>query len=191
MHFFFVLFVASATLVYSQQLPQQCAQIALHTSCINEAHQRVDQCGQNLKNGVPDLTFYDCQCKELTSIEKCFWYCNDSPEIMAKLPNEQANAKAWCDQATNMRKNMPITTSKSVPTSTIASTKSPTPTTSSGNGDGGSSVNNPTSTTSRKNYGPSSTLDLTSDAGSYMGSYMGLSSLKMCILAAFVIFYMY
>lgn len=75
------------------QVPQQCAQITLYNGCLTAARQRVNACGQNLKTGVPDLTYYDCQCKELTSALTCFLSCPDSPEIMDQLPTEQANAK--------------------------------------------------------------------------------------------------
>jgi|SRR6478609_3922945 len=156
------------------QLPQQCAQIAVFTQCTTDGRQRVDKCSQNLNSGgVPGQSFYDCQCKELTSIASCYWYCNDSPEILSQLPTDQANAKAWCDQAENMRRNQlstTTTTSKtvSIPTTTqntssTTTTHKSSSTTSTG-GNGGEDA--PTTTTTKKTYGPSSTLDLSSSSQS-------------------------
>jgi len=107
----------------AQQLPQQCTQISLFNACVTAGRQRVDACGQNLPGGVPNISYYDCQCKELTSIETCYTYCPDSPEIQAQLPNEVANAKAWCDTANTMRLNAPSSTT--IPSSVVASTTHP------------------------------------------------------------------
>jgi len=174
---FLALLILFNSKAIAQVLPAQCAQISLYTACTTEARQRLDQCGQNLTGGVPNQTFYDCQCKEMTSIQTCFTYCPDSPEIQAQLPTEEANAKAWCNTADNMRKNTPTTTtstslsntsSRSTSTSSTSSkstvsgvTSTTTPTNQNQNIGGNNGV--ATSTTSSLRYGPSSTLNLASD----------------------------
>src|SRR6478735_3404219 len=98
--FAYIFLLAFLSIAYGQLLPQLCAQIDQFTACTTSARQRVDTCGQKITS--PNVTFYECQCTELTSIEKCFTYCPDSPDIQLQLPNEQANAKAWCEQAKRM-----------------------------------------------------------------------------------------
>lgn len=169
-------------LTYSQALAPQCAQISLYNACTTQARQRVDACGQNLKTGVPDLTYYDCQCKELTSVTTCFWYCPDSPEIMAELPDEQSNAKKWCDQAANMRLNSPATTSSQVssPTSlsSVTTISSATPFFT------GTSFGS-TSTTTSNSYQPTATVDLTSSASTWNFGWELM--IVPCVLIAFFV----
>ena len=164
--------------VQAQQLPQQCAKIADYTSCVNDANQRVENCGQSLPGGIPDLKYYECQCTELTSIETCFSYCPDSPEIQQQLPNAVSNAKAWCDLANNMKKSQ-TTTSSTTSKQTLATLPTPSKTTqeissttassSSSIGNGGVPATSST-TTSGTHYGPSSTLVFGSSATMNRGS---------------------
>jgi hypothetical protein len=150
-------------------IPMQCSQISLYNACVTSARQRIDSCGQSLEGGVPDLDFYDCQCKEMTSIESCFWHCPDSPEIMAQLSNEQANAQAWCRQASEMRSNQPPSTTSSVPSRTqVLDTKSmepPVQTDITENQNPGSKTRqfDPITTS---NFGPGSTKSVSVDNGS-------------------------
>lgn len=94
-----VLFV---TTTYAQQPPQLCNQISVFTACVTGARQRVDACGTGLSS-VPTVAFYECQCTELTSIQSCYSICPEDPQLQMQLPNEQANAKAWCTQSETMR----------------------------------------------------------------------------------------
>jgi len=96
---------------------------------------------------------------------------------MAQLPNEQANARSWCEQAVSFRKNNPIsTTTTKAPvattikpptfTTTTTTTKDGTIITTTKGGTNGGVFTTATTlpATSTKNYGPSATLDLTSAA---------------------------
>lgn len=153
------------------QLPQLCAEITQFTGCTTLARQRVDGCSQNVTS-VPNLDFYDCQCRELTSVESCYTYCPDSPEIQLQLPNEKANAEAWCNQAKNMRVAQSATTS--MPSTTVSTATSTTnkpppvitpsipPSTLGKNGSTTTTMMTMTTTTHAP--GAKSTLDLTSDS---------------------------
>ncbi len=84
------------------QGPQLCTQVDRFTACITSARQRIDACS-NAVVGTPTVTFYECQCTELTSIQSCYSICPEDPQLQMQLPNEQANAKAWCGQSSSMR----------------------------------------------------------------------------------------
>jgi hypothetical protein len=163
-------------------MAQQCALIDQYNSCINAGNERVAACGTNLPNGVPDLNYYNCQCKQLTSIELCFWYCSDSTEIQQQLPGATSNAQAWCSQAAFMQANTPSTTSTVMmptlppPITTVPTTAKPTTTLNNSNnsniGNNGNSNNTnsngtggtqnlPSTTSSTLYYGPTTgTLNL-------------------------------
>jgi hypothetical protein len=120
---YFLLTCCVATNVLTQPLPPQlCSQIKQFDACTTATRQRVDGCSRNVSS-VPNLAFYDCQCKELTSIQTCYTYCSDSPDIQRQLPNEQDNAKAWCDQASSMRAAQPTTTNLKETSVTTSSLK--------------------------------------------------------------------
>jgi hypothetical protein len=115
----FIVLVATTSCI-GQEL--SCAQF---TACTTAVRQRVDGCSQNLTS-VPNVAFYDCQCRELSSIVTCYTYCPGDTDIQRNLPNEKSNADAWCSQASSMHAAQPTsTTTSDKSTSTTKSSSVP------------------------------------------------------------------
>jgi hypothetical protein len=80
-----------------------CSQIDNFSACVNAARLRISACSSAVVS-VPNFEYYQCQCTEYTTIESCYSYCPDSPEMQLQLRTEKETQGSVCAQMDSFRK---------------------------------------------------------------------------------------